>query len=195
MNIWSVIGWDEYLISEWMGWISDQWLAGMGLACVVEMEHAFLKWKNIFPEARSCMMLWHEYSCMLISGAFYWTMSEMSQWEGVIREGGVAIISIQLSSILHQNNRPNTSKRWLLTLFPFLFHTILGRGSPVAWQMKEATPPWTPVWSSGVRKNFGGAERERSKVRRAPVTWHHGTHEKHENSIVIYSLPSCYKCV
>lgn len=63
-----------------------------------------------------------------------------------------------LSSILHQNNRPNTSNLWLLTFFPFLFHTIFGRGSPVAWQMKDATPPCTPIWSLGVLKNFGGAE-------------------------------------
>lgn len=68
-----------------------------------------------------------------------------------------------LSSILHQNNRPNTSNLWLLTFFPFLFHTIFGRGSPVAWQMKEATPPCTPVWSLGVLKNFGGAVKEKSR--------------------------------
>ena len=72
--------------------------------------------------------------------------------------------SVFLSSILHQNNRPNTSNLWLLTFFPFLFQTILGRGSPVAWQMKDATPPCTPVWSLGVLKNFGGAE-EREKER------------------------------
>lgn len=89
---------------------------------------------------------------MLVLGGY------ANEWEWLM---GVTIVSIHLSSILHQNNRPNTSKRWLLTLFPFLFHTILGRGSPEAWQMKEATPPWTPVWSFGVRKNFGGAERQK----------------------------------
>lgn len=73
------------------------------------------------------------------------------------------VLAFTLSSILHQNNRPNTSNLWLLTLFPFLFHTILGRGSPVAWQMKEATPPWTPVWSLGVLKNFGGAGKKKRK--------------------------------
>ncbi len=50
-----------------------------------------------------------------------------------------------------------TSNLWLLTFLPFLFQTILGCGSPVAWHTKEATPPWTPVWSSGVRVNLGGA--------------------------------------
>ena len=82
------------------------------------------------------------------------------------RGGGGMLI---LSSILHQNNRPNTSNLWLLTFFPFLFHTILGRGSPVAWHMKEATPPCTPVWSLGVLRNFGGAEeteRERERENR-----------------------------
>lgn len=78
-----------------------------------------------------------------------------------------AVLSILiLSSILHQNNRPNTSNLWLLTFFPFLFHTIFGRGSPVAWQMKDATPPCTPVWSLGVLKNFGGAgERQKHNKR------------------------------
>lgn len=71
-----------------------------------------------------------------------------------------------LSSILHQNNRPNTSNLWLLTFFPFLFHTIFGRGSPVAWQMKDATPPCTPVWSLGVLKNFGGAEKRSRETRK-----------------------------
>lgn len=75
-----------------------------------------------------------------------------------------------LSSILHQNNRPNTSNLWLLTFFPFLFHTIFGRGSPVAWQMKEATPPCTPVWSLGVLKNFGGAVENRENRRRRHKT-------------------------
>lgn len=60
-----------------------------------------------------------------------------------------------------QNNGPNTSNLWLLTFFPFLFQTILGLGSPEAWQMKEATPPETPVWSTGVRVNLGGAEIKR----------------------------------
>lgn len=27
----------------------------------------------------------------------------------------------------------------------------------MAWHTKEATPPWTPVWSSGVRVNLGVA--------------------------------------
>lgn len=80
--------------------------------------------------------------------AMGWIMSEQSQKRWSIPS---------LSSILHQNNRPNTSNLWLLTFFPFLFHTIFGRGSPVAWQMKDATPPCTPVWSLGVLKNFGGA--------------------------------------
>lgn len=101
----------------------------------------------------------HEQSCTLVVWEYEWM--GVAKVVGVVN-GGVVIVSIHLSSILHQNNRPNTSKRWLLTLFPFLFHTILGRGSPVAWQMKEATPPWTPVWSFGVLKNFGGAEREKA---------------------------------
>lgn len=54
-------------------------------------------------------------------------------------------------------SRGRTSNLWLLTFLPFLFQTILGCGSPVAWHTKEATPPWTPVWSSGVRVNLGGA--------------------------------------
>lgn len=57
-----------------------------------------------------------------------------------------------------------TSNLWLLTFLPFLFQTILGWGSPAAWHTKEATPPWTPVWSSGVRVNLGDAVwRERQK--------------------------------
>ncbi|TNN83521.1 hypothetical protein EYF80_006039 [Liparis tanakae] len=41
---------------------------------------------------------------------------------------------------------------------PFDFQTILGCGSPEAWHTKEATPPWTAIWSSGVRVNLGGAD-------------------------------------
>lgn len=54
-------------------------------------------------------------------------------------------------------HRRHTSNLWLLTFLPFLFQTILGWGSPAAWHTKEATPPWTPVWSSGVRVNLGDA--------------------------------------
>ena len=57
-----------------------------------------------------------------------------------------------------------TSNLWLLTFLPFLFQTILGWGSPEAWQTKEDTPPWTPVWSSGVRVNLGGAARGRARL-------------------------------
>ena len=95
-------------------------------------------------------------SCLWMYGG----VERGTQLQAVQRRGGM----LNLSSILHQNNRPNTSNLWLLTFFPFLFHTILGRGSPVAWHMKEATPPCTPVWSLGVLRNFGGAEeRERER--------------------------------
>lgn len=56
-----------------------------------------------------------------------------------------------------------TSNLWLLTFLPFLFQTILGCGSPAAWHTKDATPPWTPVWSSGVLVNLGVAERREIK--------------------------------
>lgn len=32
---------------------------------------------------------------------------------------------------------------------PFFIQVILGFGSPVAWHTNDATPPETPVWSSG----------------------------------------------
>lgn len=70
-----------------------------------------------------------------------------------------------------------TSNRWLLTFFPFLFQTILGCGSPEAWHTKDATPPWTPFWSSGVLVNLGGAEQRETKHRwSSGVAWKHSGH-------------------
>lgn len=54
-----------------------------------------------------------------------------------------------------------TSKRWELTFFPFFIHVMRGLGSPVAWHTKEATPPDSPVWSSGTLTNTGLPVRER----------------------------------
>lgn len=51
--------------------------------------------------------------------------------------------------------RGHTSKRWELTFFPFFIHVIRGLGSPVAWHTKEATPPDSPVWSSGTLMKTG----------------------------------------
>ena len=71
-----------------------------------------------------------------------------------------ALLQDQRRNTRSKAARPGrTSNLWLLTFLPFLFQTILGCGSPEAWHTKEATPPWTPVWSSGVRVNLGGAVR------------------------------------
>lgn len=51
--------------------------------------------------------------------------------------------------------RGRTSKRWELTFFPFFIHVIRGLGSPAAWHTKEATPPDSPVWSSGTLTKTG----------------------------------------
>lgn len=48
-----------------------------------------------------------------------------------------------------------TSKRWELTFLPFFIQVILGFGSPVAWHTNDATPPETPVWSSGDLTKLG----------------------------------------
>lgn len=63
--------------------------------------------------------------------------------------------------------RGHTSKRWELTFFPFFIHVIRGLGSPVAWHTKEATPPDSPVWSSGTLMKTGlPGEKKRHQVTR-----------------------------
>jgi len=41
----------------------------------------------------------------------------------------------------------------------------------VAWQMKDATPPCTPVWSLGVLKNFGGAGGKQKQNKGKQNSW------------------------
>lgn len=60
-----------------------------------------------------------------------------------------------------QEEGAQTSKRWELTFFPFFIHVIRGLGSPVAWHTKEATPPDSPVWSSGTLTKTGLPRRDR----------------------------------
>lgn len=56
-----------------------------------------------------------------------------------------------------------TSKRWELTFLPFFIQVILGFGSPVAWHTNDATPPETPVWSSGDLTKLGKPDRGGAK--------------------------------
>lgn len=56
-----------------------------------------------------------------------------------------------------------TSKRWELTFLPFFIQVILGFGSPVAWHTNDATPPETPVWSSGDLTKVGEPDRVAAK--------------------------------
>lgn len=56
-----------------------------------------------------------------------------------------------------------TSKRWELTFLPFFIQVILGFGSPVAWHTNDATPPETPIWSSGDLTKLGKPDRVGAK--------------------------------
>lgn len=46
---------------------------------------------------------------------------------------------------------------------PFFIQVILGFGSPVAWHTNDATPPETPVWSSGDLTKVGEPDRVAAK--------------------------------
>lgn len=46
---------------------------------------------------------------------------------------------------------------------PFFIQVILGFGSPVAWHTNDATPPETPVWSSGDLTKVGEPDRAEAK--------------------------------
>lgn len=56
-----------------------------------------------------------------------------------------------------------TSKRCELTFLPFFIQVILGFGSPVAWHTNDATPPETPIWSSGDLTKLGKPDRVGAK--------------------------------
>lgn len=46
---------------------------------------------------------------------------------------------------------------------PFFIQVILGFGSPVAWHTNDATPPETPIWSSGDLTKLGKPDRVGAK--------------------------------
>lgn len=92
-----------------------------------------------------------------------------------------------------------TSKRWELTFFPFFIHVIRGLGSPVAWHTKEATPPDSPIWSSGTLTKTGLPGRDRDTKSSGTITsgmanstgsrsWGRGGKKDLEKTIIILNF-------